>query len=169
LKRSWAGEVRNVSLLVAIGVSTEGQREIRGICEVAKEDKAGWSACLAHLKQRGLARVQLVISDACTGLVESVAEFYPEALWQRCVVHRNAGTRWSTRRYLDMSPLPQPQLQAAWLHQPPPDKAKGAGHCRHGTCEHRRHRSSKLDRPIAFRVCGGAASPAHRRHRPELP
>ena len=87
LKRSWAGEVRNVSLLVAIGVSAQGYREILGICEGAKEDKAGWSAFLAHLKQRGLKGVQLVISDACLGLVESVAEFYPATQWQRCVVH----------------------------------------------------------------------------------
>jgi hypothetical protein len=36
-----AGEVRNVSLLVAIGVNGEGYREILGICEGAKEDKAG--------------------------------------------------------------------------------------------------------------------------------
>jgi hypothetical protein len=43
LKRSWAGEARNVSLLVAIGVNGEGYREILGICEGAKEDKAGWS------------------------------------------------------------------------------------------------------------------------------
>lgn len=42
-KRSWAGEVRNVSLLVAIGVKDEGYREILGICEGAKEDRAGWS------------------------------------------------------------------------------------------------------------------------------
>src|SRR3974390_3342230 len=40
LKRSWAGEVRNISLLVAIGVNREGYREILGICEGAKEDKA---------------------------------------------------------------------------------------------------------------------------------
>jgi transposase-like protein len=39
LKRSWAGEVRNVSLLVAIGVNSEGYREILGICEGAKEDR----------------------------------------------------------------------------------------------------------------------------------
>ena len=51
LKRSWAGEVRNVSLLVAIGVNGEGYREILGICEGAKEDKAGWSAFLKHLKR----------------------------------------------------------------------------------------------------------------------
>jgi putative transposase len=87
LRRSWAGEVRNVSLLVAIGVSAEGYREILGIGEGAKEDKACWSAFLAYLKQRGLAGVQVVISDACLGLVESVAEFYPEAQWQRCIVH----------------------------------------------------------------------------------
>ena len=43
LERSWAGEVRNVSLLVAIGVNAEGYREILGICEGAKEDKKGWS------------------------------------------------------------------------------------------------------------------------------
>ncbi len=87
LKRSWGGEVRNVSLLVAVGVSAEGFREILGICEGAKEDKAGWSGFLAHLKQRGLAGVELIISDACLGLIESVAEHVPDARWQRCVVH----------------------------------------------------------------------------------
>ena len=87
LKRSWAGEVRNVSLLVAIGVNQEGFREILGIVEGAKEDKAGWSAFLGHLKERGLSGVELIVSDACLGLVESVSDFYPEARWQRCVVH----------------------------------------------------------------------------------
>ena len=88
LKRSWAGEVRNVSLLVAIAVNGEGYREILGICEGAKEDKAGWSAFLKHLKGRGLHGVRLIISDACMGLAESAAEFFPEAAWQRCIVGR---------------------------------------------------------------------------------
>jgi transposase-like protein len=87
LKRSWAGEVRNVSLLVAIGVSAAGFREILGICEGAKEDRKGWSGFLGRLKQRGLAGVELIVSDACLGLVESAAEHFPEARWQRCVVH----------------------------------------------------------------------------------
>ena len=87
MKRTWAGEVRNVSLLVATGVNAKGYREILGICEGAKEDKAGWSAFLKHLKERGLKGVELIISDACTGLVESAAEFYPDARWQRCTVH----------------------------------------------------------------------------------
>ena len=87
LKRSWAGEVRNVSLLVAIRVNGEGYREILGICEGAKEDKAGWSAFLKHLKERSLKGVRLIISDACLGLSESAAEYFPDAAWQRCIVH----------------------------------------------------------------------------------
>ena len=87
LKRSWAGEVRNVSLLVAIGVNESGYREILGICEGAKEDRTGWSAFLKHLKERGLKGVRLITSDACIGLTESAAEFFPEAAWQRCIVH----------------------------------------------------------------------------------
>jgi transposase-like protein len=47
--------------------------------EGAKEDKARWICFLKHLKARGLAGTELVISDACQGLVESVAEFYPDA------------------------------------------------------------------------------------------
>jgi len=87
MKRSWGGEVRNIAVLVAIGVSREGFRDVLGICEGAKEDKEGWSSFLRHLKQRGLKGVQLFISDKCLGLVESAGEFYPEARWQRCVVH----------------------------------------------------------------------------------
>ena len=87
MKRTWAGEVRNVSLLVASAVNSEGYREILGICEGAKEDKSGWSAFLRHLVDRGLSGVRLIISDACRGLVESVAEYLPEARWQRCMVH----------------------------------------------------------------------------------
>ena len=86
MKRSWAGEVRNVSLLVASAVNTEGFREILGICEGAKEDKSGWSAFLRHLVERGLKGVRLIISDACRGLVESAAEYLPDARWQRCMV-----------------------------------------------------------------------------------
>src|SRR5262249_15941528 len=87
VKRSWAGEVRNVSLLVAIGVNESGYREFLGICEGAKEDKTGWSAFLKHLKERGLKGVRLITSDACIGLTESAAEVFPDAAWQRCVVH----------------------------------------------------------------------------------
>jgi len=87
LKRSWAGEVRNVSILVAVGVGQDGYRRILGACEGHKEDKSGWGGFLAHLKERGLTGVRLIISDACIGLKESVVDYYPEADWQRCTVH----------------------------------------------------------------------------------
>lgn len=87
LKRTWADEIRNVSILVAFGVNEEGYREILGAMEGAKEDRAGWGKFVESLKARGLQGVRLFISDKCMGLVESLSEYYPEALWQRCVVH----------------------------------------------------------------------------------
>ena len=87
LKRTWGGEVRNVAVLVAIGVGEDGYRDILGVAEGCKEDKAGWSSFLAYLKKRGLQSPELIISDKCLGLIESLAEYYPDAQWQRCMVH----------------------------------------------------------------------------------
>src|SRR6478752_9508340 len=87
LKRSWGGEVKNVAVLIAIGVDADGFREVLGVAEGSKEDAQSWRSFLRHLKERGLSGVRLFVSDKCLGLVESLAEFYPEAAWQRCVVH----------------------------------------------------------------------------------
>ena len=87
LKRSWGGEVRNISVLVAVGVNQDGFRRVLGVAEGAKEDKTGWLSFLKHLKERGLKTPKLIISDACIGLAESAAEVYPESAWQRCTVH----------------------------------------------------------------------------------
>jgi len=83
LKRSWGGEVKNVAVLVAIGVDRDGYRQVLGVVEGAKEDAESWRQFLRHLKQRGLSGVQLVTSDKCLGLVEALGESYPEADWQR--------------------------------------------------------------------------------------
>jgi len=87
LKRSWGGEVKNVAVLVAIGVREDGYREILGVVEGLKEDTESWRNFLRHLKQRGLQGVRLLVSDKCLGLVEAAGEFYPDATWQRCMVH----------------------------------------------------------------------------------
>ena len=87
LKRSWGGEVRNVSILVAIGVNQDGLTDILGVAEGAREDHESWSNFLRHLKSRGLRGVRMFISDKCLGLIEASAEAFPEALWQRCTVH----------------------------------------------------------------------------------
>ena len=87
LKRTWAGAVRNVSVLVAIGVDEEGFRRVLGVVEGAKEDIEGWRSFMLHLKDRGLNAPELVISDACRGLIEALAECFPSSKWQRCAVH----------------------------------------------------------------------------------
>lgn len=87
LKRSWGGEVRNVAVLVAVGVNSKGFREILGVREGLKEDKESWRDFLRHLKDRGLKDEQLIISDKCPGLVEILPEFYKNARWQWCTVH----------------------------------------------------------------------------------
>lgn len=107
LKRSWGGEVANVSVLVAIGVNEEGYRTVLGVAEGAKEDKESWKNFLRYLSERGLRGVELVTSDACLGLVESVGGFFPEARWQRCTVHfyRNAFTAVPRRRVKEVATM----------------------------------------------------------------
>ena len=67
-------------------MNEEGFREVLAVAEGSKEDKASWTAFLRHLKERGLKGIRLFVSDKCLGLVESLGEFYPEAMWQRCAV-----------------------------------------------------------------------------------
>ena len=107
MKRTWADEVRNVSILVAFGVNEDGYREILGAAEGAKEDKAGWGSFIESLKHRGLQGVQLFISDKCMGLVESLGEYYPEAAWQRCTVHfyRNVFTNVPSTKVKDVAAM----------------------------------------------------------------
>jgi putative transposase len=107
LKRSWGGEVKNVSVLVAIGVSQSGYRQILGVAEGAKEDKASWTEFLRGLKERGLKGIELFVSDKCLGLVENLGDFYPEAKWQRCVVHfyRNVWTAVPTGKVKEVAAM----------------------------------------------------------------
>jgi len=86
-KRSWGGEVKNVAVLIAVGVDQEGYREVLGTVEGCKEDKDGWLGFLKHLKERGLQSPELVTSDKCLGLVEALTEVFPQSDWQRCTVH----------------------------------------------------------------------------------
>jgi transposase-like protein len=87
LKRSWAGEVQNVSILVAIGVNAAGNRERLGVSEGSREDGESWRQFFRYLRERGLERIGLLVSDKSLGLLAALGEFYPKAKWQRCVVH----------------------------------------------------------------------------------
>ena len=148
MKRTWAGEVRNVSLLVASAVNSEGYREILGICEGAKEDKSGWSAFLRHLVDRGLTGVRLIISDACRGLMESAAEYLPEARWQRCMVGAFLSERLQPRAD-DQGPRGEPYAQGhPCPGEPGRGRPKGACDRRRLTCRQNEHggRSGRAQR-----------------------
>jgi len=75
------------ALVIAIGVRETGEREILGLALGGSEEQAFWQAFLRSLVRRGLAGVQLVISDAHEGLKAAIAQVLTGASWQRCRVH----------------------------------------------------------------------------------
>lgn len=98
-KRTWGGSVENVSVLVAIGVDDTGHREVVGVAEGMKEDRASWEQFVRSLIERGLRGVRLVVGDRCAGLVATVNSMLPDARYQRCTVHfmRNVLSRVSRK------------------------------------------------------------------------
>jgi transposase-like protein len=81
------GRIVNVAGLVAVGVNEDGRREVLGLEVVTGEDGAGWLAFLRGLKARGLRGVELVVSDAHSGLKDAIASVLRGAAWQRCRTH----------------------------------------------------------------------------------
>ena len=87
LKRCWGEEYENVSILVAIGVSSDGYREIIGAAEGLKEDLESWKSFFVGMKERGLKDPRLIIGDKALGMVEAIGQVFPKAKYQRCIVH----------------------------------------------------------------------------------
>lgn len=87
LKRCWGENYENISVLVAIGVNMDGEREVLGAAEGLKEDLESWKNFLVWLKERGLSGVQLIIGDKALGMVEAIGQVFPKAKYQRCIAH----------------------------------------------------------------------------------
>src|SRR6478735_10327241 len=86
-RRGRGSRVAAQAVVIATGVSADGRREVLGFDVGDSESGAFWTAFLRSLKARGLAGVQLVISDAHTGLKTAVASTLLNASWQRCRIH----------------------------------------------------------------------------------
>src|SRR5919204_752700 len=86
-----AGRIVSVAVIIAVGVNTDGRREVLGLQVGASEAEPFWTMFLRSLMRRGLRGVKLVISDAHEGLKAAVAKVL-KSTWQRCRVHflRNA-------------------------------------------------------------------------------
>jgi putative transposase len=87
LKGRVAGQVVSRAVVVATGVSMNGDREVLGCAVGDSEDDAFWSEFLRTLRSRGLAGVRLVISDHHLGLKKAITTVMIGAAWQRCRVH----------------------------------------------------------------------------------
>ena len=91
LKVRQNGRIVSVAVIVAVGVNTDGRREVLGMDIGPSEAEPFWTAFLRKLARRGLRGVKLVISDAHEGLKAAISKIL-SATWQRCRVHfmRNA-------------------------------------------------------------------------------
>jgi transposase-like protein len=88
-----AGQVRDAAVLVASGITPEGERQILGVSVSLSEHETHWKAFLKGLKERGLHGVKLVTSDDHEGLGAARRAVLGSVPWQRCQFHlqQNAG------------------------------------------------------------------------------
>ena len=85
--RNQSSQVVSMAVVVATGITAEGNREILG-CDIGdSEDETFWRGFLRSLKSRGLTGVKLVISDQHAGLVAALTKSFQGASHQRCRVH----------------------------------------------------------------------------------
>jgi transposase-like protein len=81
------GQVRHLAVLVAVGITSTGKREILGVSVSLSEHEVHWRAFLESLKQRGLGGVQLITSDDHRGLRAARIAVFGGIPWQRCQFH----------------------------------------------------------------------------------
>jgi putative transposase len=96
------------AVVVALGVTIDGQREVLGLSVGDSEDRVFWTEFLRSLRERGLCGVRLVISDAHLGLKAAITEVLVGSSWQRCRVH-------FMRNVLARVPRGQSQVVAAFI------------------------------------------------------
>jgi putative transposase len=84
-------QIVSVAVIIAVGVNTDGRREVLGMTVGHSEAEPFWVEFLRSLARRGLRGARLVISDAHEGLKAAITKVL-SATWQRCRVHfmRNA-------------------------------------------------------------------------------
>lgn len=79
--------VRSKGLMIALGINSDGRKEILGFEVCDGETEYLWEKFLRHLKNRGLKGVDLITSDSHAGLVAAVKEVFQGVGWQRCQFH----------------------------------------------------------------------------------
>ncbi len=75
------------AFMVAMGITSDGRREIIGFDTYETESEPTWIQFLTSLKDRGLTDLNMITSDAHSGLIAALKRVYPEVPWQRCQYH----------------------------------------------------------------------------------
>jgi len=88
-----AGQVLDAAVLVAAGITPEGERQVLGVSVSLSEHETHWKTFLKSLKDRGLNGMKLIISDDHEGLGAARRAVFGSVPWQRCQFHlqQNAG------------------------------------------------------------------------------
>lgn len=98
------GRVVGQAVLVVVGFTCEGRREVLDWRVADGESEQAWGECFRSLKDRGLSGVTLVVSDAHRGIRSAARRHFQGAAWQRCRVHfkRELGNKapWKLRKEL---------------------------------------------------------------------
>ena len=120
LKVRQNGRIISVAVIVAVGVNTDGRREVLGMDIGPSEAETFWTAFLRKLARRGLRGVKLVISDAHEGIKASVSKVLT-ATWQRCRVHLQSAVPWRmpVAAGVASSPPSSPPLSPRTTPKPP--------------------------------------------------
>jgi transposase-like protein len=86
------GVVKDIAVLIATGVNDEGKREVLGVSTATSEHEVHWREFLKSLVKRGIHGIELIISDAHSGLKSAKTAVLGGVPWQRCQAHlqRNA-------------------------------------------------------------------------------
>lgn len=75
------------AMMIAIGITEEGRKEIIGIDVYDDESNETWISFLLSLKKRGLKSPMVITSDAHMAIRHAIAKVFPESAWQRCQFH----------------------------------------------------------------------------------
>ena len=82
------GDDDSACILVILGATADGKKEILAIADGYRESKLSWQAVLLDLKSRGLEALKLAIGDGAMGFWAAMEEVYPSTKSQRCWVHK---------------------------------------------------------------------------------
>ena len=80
-------KILSKAMMIAVGITNQGKKEVLGFDTYANESKATWSDFFGRLKARGLMGVKVITSDANEGILHAMMEHFPQVPWQRCHYH----------------------------------------------------------------------------------